>query len=135
MSAVQHADAEIREQVLALEERRRRALIDVDMAELDAIFDDSLVHIHAPGLTQNKAELLEHIERRRSFIDITREDLQVRVIGDVAILTGRLTNRMRQPEGAPGDERTLDGMATQVLHRSADGWRFVNFQLTPFQSH
>lgn len=128
MTAVAKADAKVAAEVLALEERRRRALIDVDMAELDAIFDDSLVHIHAPGLTQNKAELLEHIERRRSFIDITREDLQVRTVGDVAILVGRLTNRMRSPEG----ERTLDGMATQVLRRDGDEWRFINFQLTPF---
>lgn len=128
MSGVAPADAKVTREVLALEERRRRALIDVDLRELDAIFDDSLVHIHAPGLTQNKAELLEHIERRRSFIDITREDLQIRVVGDVAILVGRLTNRMRSPEG----ERTLDGMATQVLRRDGDEWRFINFQLTPF---
>ncbi|MES1169723.1 MAG: nuclear transport factor 2 family protein, partial [Leifsonia sp.] len=76
-----------------------------------------------------KAQLLEHTEVRRPYLEITRGELTVRAAGDLAVMTGRLENRMRDPDGG---ERTLVGPATQVLHRGADGaWRFVSFQMTP----
>lgn len=116
--------------ILAVEQRRRRALIDVDLDTLDELFDDSLVHIHAPGLTHTKAQLLEHTATRRAYLDIRRGELNVRLFGDVAVVTGPITNRLRT---ADGGERTLSGVATQVLHRSAGGaWRFVSFQMTPY---
>nr|WP_240933435.1 nuclear transport factor 2 family protein [Cellulomonas sp. IC4_254] len=112
----------------AVEDRRRRALVAVDLAELDALFDDALVHIHSPGLTHDKPQLLAHVAERRAFVDITRGPLDVRVLGDVALVVGTLTNRMRTPAG----EVTLTGVATQVLRRTGAGrWRFLHFQLTP----
>jgi ketosteroid isomerase-like protein len=114
----------------AVEERRQRALVDVDVDALDALFEDSLVHIHAPGLTHTKAQLIEHTVTRRAYLEITRGKLNIRVFGDVAIITGPISNRMR---AADGGERTLTGEATQVLHRGSDGsWRFVSFQMTPY---
>ncbi|WP_306207107.1 YybH family protein [Actinoplanes sp. RD1] len=117
-------------EILAVEDRRRRALIDVDLDTLDELFDDSLVHIHAPGVTHTKAQLLEHTATRRAYLDIVRGELTVRVFGDVAVVTGPITNRLRTSSGG---ERTLAGVATQVLHRSpGGGWRFVSFQMTPY---
>ncbi|WP_419702893.1 nuclear transport factor 2 family protein [Promicromonospora sp. NFX87] len=129
MSAVVTADAATRAELLAVEERRRQALIDVDLPALDDLYDDSLVHIHAPGLTHTKAQLLEHVETHRAYLDMVRGELSVRLVGNVAVITGRLTNRMRAPGGG---ERVLGGVATQVLCRCADGaWRFISFQMTP----
>jgi len=117
-------------ELLDVERRRQEALIAVDLEALDALFDDTLVHIHAPGLVQGKAQLLEHTATRRAYLEITRGDLGIRVVGDVAVVTGPITNRMRAPSGG---ERTLEGVATQVLHRGADGgWRFISFQMTPY---
>jgi ketosteroid isomerase-like protein len=117
-------------EILAAEQRRQQALIEVDLDTLDALFDDSLVHIHAPGLVHDKAQLLEHTATRRAYLEITRGSLNVRVFGDVAVVTGPITNRLRT---ADGGERTLAGVATQVLVRSPDlGWRFVSFQMTPY---
>lgn len=116
--------------ILALEKRRQQALIDVDLETLDEIFDDSLVHIHAPGLTHTKAQLLEHTATRRAYLEISRGELLVRTFGDVAVITGEITNRLRT---ADGGSRVLTGVATQVLARSASGaWRFVSFQMTPY---
>ena len=127
------APAALREEVLAVESRRQQALIDVDLATLDALFEPSLVHIHAPGLVHSKAQLLEHTATRRAYLEITRGELNVRVFGaagDVAVITGPITNRLRTTEGG---ERTLAGVATQVLHRGGDGqWRFVSFQMAPY---
>ena len=62
-----------------------------------------------------------------------RGDLLIRVIGEVAIITGRLINRLRGPDGG---ERVLAGQVIQVLRRCEDGrWRFVSFQMTPDGEH
>ena len=114
----------------AVEELRQRALVAADLDALDRIFDDTLVHTHAHGITHTKAQLLEHTASRRPYLGITRGDLLIRLVGDVAIITCPLTNLLRTPDGG---ERTLAGVATQILHRhDSDGWRFVSFQMTPF---
>jgi len=130
MTAVTTADAETTAALLAVEDRRQKALIAVDLDALDALFDDSIVHIHAPGITHDKAQLLEHTATNRAYLEITRGELNLRVAGDVAVITGPITNRLRTKEGG---ERTLAGVATQVLLRGDDGeWRFLSFQLTPY---
>lgn len=129
MSAVVVADDAARAEILAVEERRRRALLASDLEALDDLFEDSLVHIHAPGLVHSKAQLLEHVATRHAYLDITRDELVVRLVGDVAVVTGRIVNRLRRPDGG---ERVLAGAATQVLARGEDGrWRFISFQMTP----
>jgi uncharacterized protein (TIGR02246 family) len=130
VSRVEAAEPELAEQLLAVERRRQQALVDGDLAALDDLFEDSIVHVHAPGVVQGKTELLEHVEVRRPYLEITRGELTIRVVGDVAIITGALTNRMRAPGGG---ERTLSGPVTQVLHLGDDGaWRFISFHMTPF---
>ncbi|MEF2975967.1 nuclear transport factor 2 family protein [Subtercola sp. YIM 133946] len=130
MTTAHPADAGEATQLLATENRRIRALLDGDVATLDELFDDSLVHIHAPGLVQDKAKLLEHVAVRRAYRSIERGELTMRVAGDVAVVTGTITNRLATAEGG---ERTVEGVATQVLVRADDGtWRYLSFQMTPF---
>jgi ketosteroid isomerase-like protein len=133
MTIVEIADEATRAEVLAVEQRRQEALLAVDVDTLSDLYDDSIVHIHAPGLTHNKRQLLEHVATRQAYLAMTRGELTVRIIGDVAVLTGRLINQLRSPNGP---DRTVGGMVTQVLRRCDDGrWRFVNFQMTPDGEH
>jgi ketosteroid isomerase-like protein len=122
-------EADPKESILEAERRRQAALVAVDLAALDKLFADDLMHIHSTGLVHNKTELLRHIERRRAFIGIERGPLEIRIEGSVALMTGPMTNRMRAPEG--DNVIVLDGFVTQVLRRTADGWKFIHFQLTP----
>jgi len=129
VSDVEAAGDEVRAEILALEARRQRALIGGDLATLDAIFDEALIHIHAPGLVHTKPMLLEHVGTRRAYLDITRGELTIRVIGDVAIVVGPIVNVLRNPDGSTREQR---GQVTQVVRRVAPSeWRFLNFQLTP----
>lgn len=133
MSAVETATAEDREAILAAEGRRQDALLSGDQEALDGLFEESLVHVHAPGLVHNKAQLLEHVATRQAYLGMHRGDLNVRVCGDVAVMTGELVNQLRSPGGG---ERTVAGAVTQVLHRGDDGlWRFISFQMTPYGEH
>lgn len=125
------ADEAMTKTVSEIEHTRITALAAADLPVLDELFDESLVHIHAPGLVHSKKQLLEHVEVRRPYLDTTRGELTVRVVGDVAIVTGGLVNRLRTKDGG---ERILGGVATQVLRRVPEarfGWRFISFQLTP----
>jgi ketosteroid isomerase-like protein len=127
------ADDATRAEILAVEERRQQALLDVDVATLADLYDDSLIHTHAPGLTHDKAQLLEHVATRQAYRAMTRGPLTIRVIGDVAIVTGRISNTLGSPDGT---ERVVAGQVIQVLRRCADGaWRFVSFQMTPDGEH
>ncbi len=115
--------------VLEAERRRQAALVVVDLAELDRLFADDLTHIHSTGLVHDKPQLMRHIEQKRAFISVTRGSLNVRIHGDIAVMTGPMTNRMRAKDG--NGEIVLEGFVTQVLRRSKEGWKFINFQLTP----
>lgn len=129
MGTVEEVDQATRDAILAVEDTRRRALVDGDLDALDAIFDDALIHIHAPGLVHTKAMLLEHVGTRRAYLAVERGELSIRRIGDVAIVVGPITNHLRNPDGST---RLQTGTVTQVLRLAGDGaWRFVNFQLTP----
>ena len=133
VAAVVLADDATRAEILAVEQRRQRALLDVDLETLADLYDDSLVHTHAPGLTHDKQQLLEHVRTRQAYRDMHRGDLLIRVIGDVAIVTGRLVNRLGSPDGS---DRIVGGQVIQVLRRCEDGaWRFVSFQMTPDGEH
>jgi ketosteroid isomerase-like protein len=126
----QPPDERVTAELHAVERRRQRALLEVDLDALDELLDDTLVYTHAHGITHTKAQLLEHTANRRPYLDITRGELLIRVFGDVAVITGPLTNLVRKPDGG---ERTLAGVAIQVLRRDDHNrWRFVSSQTTPY---
>ncbi|MEG3063151.1 MAG: nuclear transport factor 2 family protein [Comamonas sp.] len=121
--------AEVRAACLDLERRRQAALLAVDLPALAQMFAEDLVHIHSVGLVHDKAGLLAHIEARRGFAAIERGPLEIRVLGaDAAVMTGAIRNCMRAPDASLSE---LRGMVTQIVRRSADGWQFMHFQLTP----
>ena len=115
--------------ILEIERRRRAALVAVDLDELDRLFAEDLIHVHSTGMKHTKTELLRHIEQKRAFLAIDRGDLQIRVEGPIAVITGTMTNRMRSRDGKA--EILLHGFVTQVLRRNDEGWQFISFQLTP----
>ena len=116
------------EAILALETRRQAALIAVDLDALDAMFDEDLVHVHSTGLVHDKAALLRHIELKRGFAAIERGPLTIRIEGAIAVMTGPMRSVMHAPDGS--GETVMQSFVTQVLRNTAQGWRFISFQLT-----
>jgi ketosteroid isomerase-like protein len=119
--------------IIALDEARRAAMIAEDFAALDRLLADDLVHVHAAGNTDTKAQYLKMIADFCVFVAIERGPMTVRFYGDTAVLTGPMTHTVRiKPTGAI---RTMEAFGTQVWARDGDSWRQVLYQATEIAPH
>ena len=72
-----------------LEQERFTAYVQSDVAALERIFADDLVYIHSTGVSDSKSAILQRVASGE--VKISRfdgEDIQVRQIGDVMVVTG-----------------------------------------------
>ena len=119
--------------IIALDEERRAAMIAEDFTALDRLLADELIHVHAAGNADTKAQYLKMIADFCGFEAIERGPMTVRFYGDTAILTGPMTHTVRiKPTGAV---RTMAAFGTQVWAPHGDSWRQVLYQATEIGSH
>jgi len=85
------------------------------------------VHIHSNGTVHDKPTLLHHIESRGGAVRVERGPLNVRIMGDVAVIVGPITNHMPSPDG---QTTQMFGVVTQVVRRDESGWRFISSHFT-----
>jgi len=111
-----------------LEARRCAAISAGATATLETLLSDDYVHVHMTGHVDDRAGHLRAISGRPRRAE--RGELTVRAYGDLAVITGELTNHMTNAAGEPAATRAY---CHQVAVRSADGWRFVSVQLTPLR--
>lgn len=118
-----------RDALLDLERRRCAAISAGDVEALRALLSDDYVHVHMNAALDDRAGHLDGVARRPR--ETTRGELLVRVYGELAVLTGELTNRM----AAPGEQpKTMRAYCHQVAVRHDGAWRFVSTQLTPLRT-
>jgi hypothetical protein len=109
--------------VIGAEHARCDAITCGDLAALDQLLAVDLTHTHISGVTQDRATYLDTVARRPRA---TRrgDDLRVRLLGEVAVMTGTVINTF----AAPGDEeppREVRLSALQVWTRLDGRWRMV----------
>jgi ketosteroid isomerase-like protein len=111
--------------VLAAEEARRTALIQDDHQALEQLLADDLVYVHTSGLIHTKAQYVDYARTVVTYLNVERGDLQVRVHGDTAIMTGTQVNTMKKRS----EDNTVrgEGFVTQVWVRGSGGWRIASF--------
>lgn len=117
--------------LLEVEQQRQRALTQADLATLQSLLADELIHIHSTGMVHNKTQFLQHVQRMGGFVAIERETPHILINGDVALLTGPVCNTVRLLES--GETKTRYGFSTLVLRRAPTGWQIILSQLTPTQ--
>ena len=120
--------ASVAEQIKKMERDRAVAVVKADVATLDGLTSDDYVLINANGQLSNKAETMNAI--KTGVIKLTSNevsDMNVRVYGDTAIVTGKSTAK-----GSIGG-RELKGpvMFTRVYVKKNGKWQSVAFQQTP----
>lgn len=54
-------DTQTKNAILVLEERRRLAMLQADVAALDVLFDDGLIYQHSTGIRDNKTSYLDKL--------------------------------------------------------------------------
>jgi ketosteroid isomerase-like protein len=113
--------------VLAAEDRRYRAMVETDLATLDLLLDDRVSYAHSSGVRDTKAEYLEKV--RSGYYDYLRIDHpveRVEVVGDTAIVVGRMTCDLT----VQGTAKTIDNLALAVWTRAAGDWRLLAYAPT-----
>lgn len=115
-------------QVLEHEQRRWDALIAKDLATLDELFAEELSYTHSNAMVDTKASYLRAIEDRTfDYAAVRRTDEDARLLGDVALLTGRAEVDVT----VGGRAVQLDSRYSVVWVRRDGRWQFLCWQSTP----
>lgn len=121
------SDAEVATEVIAAENERLAAIRAGDWARFSGVVGDDLVYTKMDGALETKADYLDVLQASpRTY---TRNNLVVRVFGDVAVMHGGIQVTVAaQPDGTP--ERVRTGTILQVWAKRDDRWQLVAAQAT-----
>ncbi|WP_250517902.1 nuclear transport factor 2 family protein [Caballeronia sp. INDeC2] len=118
----------IERQIIELEQARCRALVESDIATLQQLVADDLVHVHANGKADDKTAYLIAVREQIRFLEVRRDGLQIRAYGNVAVATGLLDQVIEMKE--TGQRIDMHVTTTQVWVRHSDSWQQTSFQAT-----
>lgn len=116
------ADPKVAE-VEAAEQARVAAMLALDVAKLDAMFDDGLVYMHSSGVTDSKKSYLDGVRSKTwEYKTIKREDVRTTVRGDTATVFCHLmlTYHLK------GEPRTVDSNALAVWTKASGTWKLLS---------
>ncbi|MET0764834.1 MAG: nuclear transport factor 2 family protein [Blastococcus sp.] len=114
--------------VLAAENQRYEALLGPDLATLDRLFAEELSYAHSSGARDTKAEYLHKIETGYyDYRSIDHPVERVEVVGDTAIVVGRMTSDL----AVQGTAKTIDNLALAVWTRATGEWQLLAYAPTP----
>ena len=117
------------EDVVAIEEEWPQALARRDRAWLEEHTAEDFVFITPDGVLLDRHTYLERCEvGNDSVLSRVNKAEQARVVGDVAIVIGRMDFRVREPDG---EERQVGYRYSTVYVRSGGVWQGSTAQLTP----
>jgi|ERR1043165_4403844 uncharacterized protein (TIGR02246 family) len=110
------------QEILRLEDTIKNAWLRHDTATIASIVADDFQSWSFRGQRRGKAELLRAVEKSDES-DTTVEDAAVRLYGDTAIYTARLTDIGKRADGQSYQTRSC---LTAVFIRRAGKWQLVN---------
>ena len=111
--------------VRQVEDRRIKAMIDDDLATLEAILADDLTYGHSSGVVDTKAAYLEALRTGKTkYLTFDRAPSVVRVYGNTAIITGTATLSLR------GQTAPFSLRYTLAYVMREGQWRMVAWQST-----
>ena len=105
----------------AAEDRIMAAIAARDIAGLQAELTDDFIHTSVGGVEQDRSAFLETIrDAPYRILDLRGERLQVRAMGDIAILSGVQRARVALPDGSVV---TGAGAFVDLFVSTRSGWR------------
>jgi ketosteroid isomerase-like protein len=124
------ADTAAEQAVRAADAKRIQATVASDLQALEKLLGDDLTYTHSSGVMEGKAQILDKLRSGATrYHTIVPSDVQVRVYGDAAVMTGRAAVNVTV------DGKTSDLLLrfTSVYARRGGGWQFVAWQSTRIQ--
>ena len=112
--------------VLAVERNAANAFTKHDVVALNSIFADDVSIISATGAILTKQQLLQAVQNVNSA---TVSDMQVRIEGYIAIVTGTETETGSDNNGAYSNKLRF----TDVLEKTKGVWKIIASQATAVQ--
>jgi ketosteroid isomerase-like protein len=115
------------QEVRQLDRRIAELIVSRDIPTLAPLVDDGYTHTNPFGQIFSKAEIAGAIESGELTVErYDTDDVQVRIYGDAAVLTGRATLEGRfKGQNIGGQYRY-----TRTYVRQGDGWKVAVTQLT-----
>jgi len=128
-SMAQGADAAAEQEVRQAIKKYRTALVQRNAATLEQIWDDDYTFTNGAGETHSKAERLANLKSGATSLDSIsqKEEMKVRVHGNVAVATGRVTIKGQYS----GKQTSGQYRSIHVWVKGAAGWQLVANQITP----
>lgn len=115
--------------VEAAEERRWTAQLESDTAALEELLADELQYTHSNGLVDTKRSYVDGIANKVfDYRSAERTDVALRVVGDVALFTGRVKMHVVVNETR---DAHLDTRYSAVWVNRDGAWQFLCWQSTP----
>ena len=128
-SVAQGADAAPEQEVRQAIKKYREALLQRDASALEQIWADDYTFTNAAGETHSKAQRLANLKSGATSLDSIsqEEEMKVRVHGNVAVATGRVTIKGQYS----GKQASGQYQSINVWVKGPAGWQLVANQLTP----
>jgi ketosteroid isomerase-like protein len=115
-------------EILEFEDKRFGAMIARDFKALEAMVHGDLLYTHSSGVTDTKATWLQSMQSGKTkYKSVNCTDRKVRVIGEVALVTGRAAIEAE----IGGQPRSLKLLFLNAWAKTPQGWKFVAWQSTP----
>ena len=118
-------DAAVEQSALEFQSARFDAMVEEDMEALERFLADDLTYSHTTGWTETKSGFLSTVASRKiDYVSMSPEAVEVRVYGDVAVMTG-----LSRMQGAVGDRKvSMTIRFLDVSRRVGDSWQLVAWQ-------
>lgn len=125
-------NASVEQEILKLDAELFDAIWRADVKERERIAADDLIYTTYYGSALNKAEWLAHVTKPApQNSKQIRDDLKARVFGDTAVVTGRLTMKVVNPQS----EGRIQSRYTNVYAKRQGQWKLVAAQVTEVAKH
>ena len=117
----------IAQDVREVEKRRIQHMTGNDLTQLERVLSDDLIYTHSSGRVESKEQFLSALRSGEiKYEAMDHEDVEVKVYGDTAVLTGRSEVKLK----SKGEDRSFPIRFTLVYAKQEGQWRMVAWQST-----
>ena len=122
-------ERQLREQIQALEQRRRQAMVERDMDFLESVYTEDLTYSHSDGESDSKSSYLQGMRAGiwcyRHF-DSHQE--RIRMVGGCAVMTGLIAMDVVIRD----EPKLLSSRYISVWREGDAGWQMMAWQSTRY---